>query len=252
MSSYIDRGTNGQSDTGLQLRDFLLNGGALMQGDAADPRLAANLAIALKYDPNAKLADNGYGQSYIAADWDKMPKIGGTTGLNSLDMANGKGATLAPTQAGNDQAMRMNGGGGILHGLIDPSKVSQDENYGDVTDSSNITSKFLPEKQTWLDYVGKYGPSLAMMALGVPPAASMLMGGMQTLGQGGKLNPVQLAMNASGFIPGMEGIAPYVGYAKQGMAAYNALNNFNRNPTGSGLTLANIGAGAFGGPNNVG
>lgn len=274
MSGYIDRGTNGQSDTGLALRDFLLNGGATaVYNDASDPRLQANLAIAKQYDPNASIANYGGdgGQSYINADWSKLPKIGGVTAVNQ-GVRDGQSIdgtplfNLAPTDATNAQAMALHnrGAGGILHSIIDPSKVQQDANFGDVTDQNNIKSFDIPEKKTALDRLGPMVPmlaaaigtgglSLASLASGSGNGMANLVSSIvQTLGNGGSFNPLSIAGNVAGMVPGVDGIAPYIDYAKKGMAAYNALNSFNRNPTGSGLTLGNIGLSAFGGANNGG
>jgi hypothetical protein len=257
--SYTDTGTNGQSNTGLALRDFLLNGGATAQyDDPSDPRAQANLAIAQQYDPNATMAQ-AYGHSYIDADWSKLPKIGGTTQINS----GGLGMTLAPTAGTNQQAMALhnNGAGGILHALLNPNAVQQDANYGDVTDFGNISNTPIPEKKTALDTIGPMIPMIASAigtgGLSLGALGSMGQGGagalssiFSTLGNGGQFNPLNVAASAAGFIPGMGDIMKYLNMAR---GAYGAVNQIQHgNTLGGGLTLGNLGNNIFGGSNNGG
>lgn len=208
---------------------------ALMQayssglGDGSDASAQAALAVIKKYDPNAKISTSLSGdnntQSYIIDyDHSKMPQIP-------------KGAfPLAPTQNGIVLAHDH---------MYNPSLVVNDPNFGALTPSYNVKpdpgnpilgflDKVLPYAvMGTLGYgAGLAGTSL-LGATGLPTAISSGLGktlgnfGLQEIMSGGnaKLNPLSVAGNLVGAIPGvgdvMNGInsaispiMPYLNIAK--------------------------------------
>jgi hypothetical protein len=248
---YIDPGTEGAKATwapvssGTHTVTKTNEGGTFTEEVPNDTQTIDTSKIPDKYKGMVQkiYGPSGGSQGDVQFDFSKLPNMGMTK----------YGPLSQMTQLGSDKdagpnlfndATKHGGRPQDSEAAQDHSKVYWDDNYGWLTPKSNMF-KPIPEKDTALDYVGKYGSMAAMMAMGMPALGGSMLGGLAASGlgaihQGGETGDWKKAIigAAPGLIGagiGLSGIGgslpslppelaqaiKYAQYAKTGYGIYN-------------------------------
>jgi len=136
---------------------------------------------------------------------------------------------------------------------VNRGAVVNDPFYGNEVNRSNVTFDTNPVSRM----AGPIFSSLLLGGLGamygLPAGFSAAMGGMnqlQNIANGGSINPLAIASTIARFIPGLSGIAPYIGGAN---TLAGLVRSGGKNPMqdiSSGISLARLAgnSGLGGGP----
>jgi hypothetical protein len=209
-------------------------GGGMLDYDSAQ----AQLAQALKFDPNAYLERAG-------GD-DGSPIIGADQGPGYTQFVLHMDNSKLPQFAGKGDASKYGGWAPVdLTGqnqaelAKNPDYVINDPNYGAYTYRGNLKAN--PNDQ--MDSLWK-GIDLAAHTIGglatggVAGLVTSLPGALGAATSGGGFGGLAgLAPSLIGMIPGMEGLAPYINLARQ---AYGASQGNLGQGAGAGMTLARL------------